>query len=243
MKISVSANYDEMSAAAGSFIIQFLNENVQKRWLCFAAGNSPLGIFKYLVQAFRQGRIHFGAANFVSLDEWVGMDATDSGSCRNTLDKHFFKPLGIAETQIYFFDGKSADLKGECDRMNATLKRRGPLDLILLGLGLNGHLGFNEPGTSSQALCHCSALQTSTREFGQKYFRTKKDLNRGLTLGLKQIGDAKLIVLVVSGRRKAAIVRKLLQEGPTEEIPATALRSHPDCHLFLDREASSEVSL
>ena len=138
--------------------------------LCFAAGETPLGMFAHLEDCIRKGRVNFTDANFISLDEWVGMNGSTNGSCRYNLDRYFFHPLKIKEAQIQFFDGKSSDLFGECERINRYLEFHGPIDMVVLGIGLNGHVGFNEPGSSLDSVSRVVELQDATRKSGQKYF-------------------------------------------------------------------------
>lgn len=231
-----------MSQAAGKIIIEEIKNNPVSL-LTFAAGNTPIGILKFLVQFCRKERNFFKNSFFVSLDEWVGMNGSNVGSCRNTLDSFFFHPMGIDNSQILFFNGKPKNLPRECMRVNRYLEKMGPLDLVLLGVGLNGHIGFNEPGTLEGSECRSVDLQESTQKKGANYFDQNKDLSQGLTLGIKQLMEAKLIILVANGIQKAGILKDLLTKEIGSEIPASFLRRHPNCKVIADKEACSKIEI
>ena len=146
MKTTIWKNYDMLSLAAGKWMIDVLS-TVSSPLMCIAAGNTPLGTFTHIVEFSRKGRLNNINADFISLDEWVGMNGLTNGSCRQTLDRYFFHPLKISEERIHFFDGKAADLFEECAKANRYIESRNSIDLLLLGIGLNGHIGFNEPGS------------------------------------------------------------------------------------------------
>jgi glucosamine-6-phosphate isomerase len=237
LKIKVFDNYNKLSEAAGEYIADRL-ANIPNPLLCFAAGTTPIGILIFLVNAFREDT-HLNRANYIGLDEWLGMNDDDAGSCRNTLDNHFFKPLGIENSRIHFFDGKLENLTDQCNRIDRYLEKNGPLDMILLGIGLNGHIGFNEPGASLDSESRLVDLQNVTQTAGQKYFKEKRSLTQGLTLGMKQILGSKEIIMVATGKKKAKIIYELLNSDTIEVIPAAALLEHPNFTLYLDKEAYS----
>ena len=242
MEITICDNYESMSRLAGSIIM----EEIKKKpfsLVTFAAGNTPNGILRFLVRLCRDQENVFKDAFFVGLDEWVGMDGSDVGSCRNTLDKAFFHPLGINDSQIFFFNGKSTDLSKECDRIAHYLEEMGPLDLALIGIGLNGHVGFNEPGSIESSGCRCVNLKESTQKNGQYYFDLNKDLTRGLTLGIKELMGARSVILVADGSQKAGILKDLMTKEIGPEIPVSFLRRHPNCRVIVDKEACSEIEV
>jgi glucosamine-6-phosphate deaminase len=226
-----------MSRKASDFIIKVIS-NTPNGLLCFAGGNTPIGIYRNLVVAARAGRINFQNCRFVGLDEWFGMDEHDKGSCRYLLDQELFRPLGVREENICFFNGKTFQLWEEYKKVDRFVAEYGPIDLVLLGIGINGHLGFNEPGTPFNCRSHFVELSIATQTAGIKYFDQEKNLGFGITLGLQQILESKTAVLVAGGVEKSPVIKKLLNGDVTEELPATALRLHKNCFLFLDREAA-----
>ena len=237
MRVTVSKNYEELCKKVCNFMIEDF-QKLSSPLLCFAGGETPLGIFKYLIKLVKNGIISFDQTHFISLDEWVDLDASDQGSCRNTLDKYLFGPLNIKKSSIYFFNGKSKDLLQQCLETNRYLENRGPIDLVLLGIGINGHIGFNEPGSTLNSICRLVSLDESTRNIGQKYFNFSRKLNQGITLGLKQILEARTAVLIASGKSKRNIVKTLLKNRETDlSFPVSSLWQHSNCFLFVDEEA------
>ena len=179
--------------------------------------------------------------NFVGLDEWMGMNGTDEGSCRYHLDKQLFHRLKIKESQICFFDGRAKDPELECERVENYISRQGGIDIAIIGLGLNGHVGMNEPGTSPKLRSHVTAIDATTQQSAQKYFKEPRPVTHGLTLGIADLMDAKHIILLVSGEKKAGIARQILEEEISEQLPATVLRSHPGLRIYLDSAAAKEI--
>jgi len=178
---------------------------------------------------------------FVGLDEWIGLDGHDRGSCRALLNELLFGPLGIRMDRIAFFDAKSADLPGECRKIDEWIADWGPIDLVVLGIGMNGHLGFNEPGTRAETLSHAMDLEEVTQSVGTKYFDSGTAPAGGLTIGLGQIMGAKRALLMASGEGKAGIVRRAFSSDSFPEIPASILLRHPRFSLLLDAAAATGV--
>jgi glucosamine-6-phosphate deaminase len=237
MQINVSKNYEELCKEVANFIVDETKE-LPFPLLCLAGGDTPLGVYKNFVELSKSGRADFKNAEFIGLDEWVGLDGSDSGSCRFTLDESLYRPLAIEEPKIHFFDGKATDLTRQCDETNQFLESNGPMDLALLGIGMNGHVGFNEPGSIFDSVCRLVSLDETTQTISQKYFDTEQKLNLGITLGLKQILETRVVVLIASGERKKSIVKKLLDNEKVDlSIPVSSLWQHSNCYFFMD-EAS-----
>jgi galactosamine-6-phosphate isomerase/glucosamine-6-phosphate deaminase len=240
MKISIYDTYDEMSKAAVELIAKQLTIKPDSI-LCFPSGDSPTGMLKHLVDAANDGRIDLSQCFFVGLDEWVGMDENDVGSCKYYLHSNFFSKLNIDPERIILFDAKSADLEDECERINNFISEKGGLDIMMVGIGMNGHLGLNEPGTSFDLYAHRTALDPVTVQVGQKYFQNETKLTEGITLGLKHLCEAKTPVLIASGPKKAAIIAEGLQGSVTTEVPASILQTIPKAIILLDKDAASAL--
>jgi len=238
MNLYVEPNYDKMSRRAAEIIIQQMKKKPNSL-VCMAAGNTPLGTFNHLVKAVENGEVTVDACHFISLDEWVGLDGTDEGSCRQTLDAHFFKPCGIDEQHIHFFDAKGADLQAECDKMDAFIQSHGHIDVLLLGVGMNGHLGFNEPGVSFDTHTHVIELDAVTKQVSAKYFTEQREVQQGITLGIKHMLEAETVILIADGLKKAEIIEKALHGEVTNEVPVSVLQQHPNVYLCLDADAAS----
>ena len=227
-----------MSRAAADLISAYI-KNKPNSLICLASGHSPLGVFQCMVDDVKSGKLNLARCTFVSLDEWVGIAASQKGSCREMMDKDLFVPLSIGEHQIVFFDGMHTDLNGQVDKINDLINANGGLDIMLVGVGMNGHIAMNEPGTSFDSVAHVSALAEETKTVGQKYFDTATQLSRGITLGLKHFRDAKLPILVANGEKKASIVSKILTSSPSESLPASVIQLIDHGIVMLDEAANS----
>ena len=131
---------------------------------------------------------------FLSLDEWVGMNGEDEGSCRFHLNNQLFNPLNVKEDHIGFFDGQEKDLERECDKIENFITGHGGIDIAILGLGMNGHVGMNEPGTSLSLRSHVTELDSLTKKIGQKYFKKEQELSKGITLGLATLHGSPVLL-------------------------------------------------
>lgn len=237
MKITIGESYKEVSAQAANEVVHLMQASTNKV-LCIASGDTPAGLYREMVTKVSNGELDIAGWHFVGLDEWGGMNGSDEGSCRYHLNRQFFQPLKVSEEKICFFDGRAANLEEECSRTENFIQQHGGIDVAILGLGLNGHIGMNEPGTSPRLHSHVSEIDSQTQAVGQKYFTGPRQLTNGLTLGLANLMETKHVILLVSGAHKAAIVKRILEEEVSEHLPATLLRSHPGLHIFLDAEAA-----
>ena len=240
-KISIYPDYALMSSAAAERVIDLMNHKPESV-ICFPSGSSPKGMFDALVRANQNGRVDFSKCIFIGLDEWVGLGAGDDGSCRDLLDRDFLKPIGLRADQIVFFDGKAFDPQAECDRVNKIVESLGGLDLIILGVGMNGHLALNEPGTSWDTYAHISDLDPVTVEVGQKYFNQPTALTRGTTVGIRHILEARAAILLASGASKAPVVQRALAFPVSKDFPATVLQNHLNAEFILDADAAELIS-
>lgn len=208
---------------------------------CIAGGETPLPVMKKLIQLQKTNKIDFSKATFISLDEWIGLDRTTKGSCIQTLEDHLFQPLGLRAEQIKFFDGKATNLTAELTKMNTFVAAYG-IDFILLGLGMNGHIGFNEPGVTTEANAQIVGLDEVTTTVMTKYFNEKLPLTQGITLGFRQILDANQIILMATGEKKAEIVKATIEGEPTSQVPSTILKqAQNEALFFVDRAAGKFI--
>ena len=240
MKIAIYDNYDAMSKAAAELVAQQLAEKPASV-LCVPSGDSPTGTLNYLVEWANEGKIDLSQCHFVGLDEWVGMDENDVGSCKYYLKHNFFDKLNTKLTNVTLFDAKAADLDAECERINNFISSKGGLDVMMVGIGMNGHLGLNEPGTDFDLYAHHSALDPVTVQVGQKYFQQETKLTEGITLGLRHLSEAGKAVLIASGAKKADIIHEGLQGTVSTDIPASILQKLPNAVILLDKNAASQL--
>lgn len=240
MKIQILPDYPTLSKAVADLIIKYIKTK-QDSLICLASGHTPIGVFEELTKAVQSKEVDLSACTFLSLDEWLHIDPTDTGSCLSMLQKDCFVPLGIHDHQIQFFDVAATDMQQECNRINTLIESHGGLDIMLVGVGTNGHIGMNEPGTSFDSYAHVSELAEETKTVGQKYFQQATSLSQGITLGLKHLRESKLPIVMASGEKKAAIMAKGLQGKSTEEFPLSVIHLIPQGFVMLDEEAAKFI--
>jgi glucosamine-6-phosphate isomerase len=237
MRKVVYENYSELSVNTARQIAGIILRKPDAL-LCFPAGETSTGTFSELIRLNREGKISFRNCRIVGLDEWLDIGEMSKENCFSFLKKHLFDHIDYSPENLCFFDGESGKPKQECIKTDNFIKRYGPVDMMLLGAGMNGHLGLNEPGTPFDLYSHIVDIATTTKNVGQKYFSGKVKLERGITLGIRHIMESGTVILQISGRKKADVVNRLLNTEPTPEFPATALKSHDGSWLLLDREAA-----
>jgi glucosamine-6-phosphate deaminase len=237
MKQVIYNDYTELSVKTAEQIAAIINKKPDSL-LCFPAGETSVGTFKHLMELNKTGKVSFKNCKIVGLDEWANLGEMKSENCFSFLKKYFFDHIDYSESNLCFFDGESSDLKKECIKSDEFIKKYGPIEMMLLGAGMNGHLGLNEPGTSFNLYSHIVNLDDTTKTVGQKYFSGKVTLTKGITLGVKYIMEAKTVILQLNGTRKADVVKRLIDSEVTTAFPASALKAHLNSFLLLDKEAA-----
>ncbi|ULQ54889.1 glucosamine-6-phosphate deaminase [Flavihumibacter rivuli] len=238
MQVFIERTYEEISALAASHLEQFMMAS-QHPLICVASGDSPAGLYRQLARDVQEGKISVKDWHFVGLDEWMDMNGEDEGSCRYHLDQQLFGPLQVQAGQVHFFDGRAEDLNKECIDVEHFIRDHHGIDVAVIGLGLNGHIGMNEPGSDPGSRAHIAELAPQTIETAQKYFTRPTTIRGGITLGIATIMESRDIFLLVSGAKKAAIVKQVLEGEISPEVPASLLRNHPGARIYLDRDAAS----
>jgi glucosamine-6-phosphate isomerase len=240
MQINISNTYDEMCTQVLAHLTA-LTATMEEPLICPASGSTPEGLFRQITTLVNNNELDIHDWNFVGLDEWVGMNESDEGSCRYSMNDQLFSPAKVAASRICFFDGRAADLQKECDKAEEFVKQHGGIDIAILGLGMNGHIAMNEPGTDAAIRSHISDIALDTQQVGQKYFSSPKKITQGLTLGMATLMESRHVLLMVNGEKKASIVKEILTAPVSEALPATLFRQHPDLHFFLDKAAASSL--
>lgn len=238
MKVNTYPDYKTLSRSTADLINSYISAK-KNSLVCLASGHTPRGVFECLIEDVKSNRLDLSHCTFVSLDEWVGIPAQTKGSCRDMMNEDFFHPVQIPEVRIEFFDGMATDLNAEVDRINTLISSRGGLDIMLVGIGTNGHIAMNEPGTSFDIFAHISTLADETKEVGQKYFATSTVLNSGITLGLKHFREAKLPILMANGKKKAAIIQETLSSSPVESLPSSVIHLIDHGFVMLDQAGAT----
>jgi len=239
-KLSIDATPEIMAMKVADRFSQCL-EGVKTPLVCPASGTTPAPLYHELVRRHQSGAMDLSAWYFVGLDEWVGMNGGDEGSCRWWLDKDLFLPLGIGEDRICFFDGRSDDLAAQCAATERFIEQRGKMDVVILGIGTNGHIAMNEPGTDVMAGSRVVSLHPTTQTVGQKYFTTQTVLEKGVSLGLGTIREARHIFLLATGEHKASIIQQALEGPVNADVPASLLRDHPGLEVWIDEGAAGRL--
>lgn len=238
MDLNIFKDYATLSAQAAGDILESV-KNKPPAVLCLAAGDTPRLTYELLAKRAVEESVDFSQCTFIALDEWVGIPPQNEGSCQYFLKTLLFDPLQISPGQTHLFDALSKDLAGECAKMNRAVAGKGGIDLMLVGVGMNGHIGFNEPGIPVAQYAHVVDLDATTQSVGQKYFTQPEVLKKGITLGLQHLLEARRVLLVASGAKKAEIIKKAI-EGPIDtQVPASIIRQHPHGVVLLDEDAAS----
>lgn len=238
MKTIRFRNYEELSAYTANEIATAIKQKPTLS-LCMASGHTPALTAELLAKQLLAEAIDYSQITFLGLDEWVGMPPANEGSCHYFFKTKLFEPLQLEPSQYFLFDALAGNLEAECKKMDAVIAERGGIDMMLVGIGMNGHIGFNEPGTLFDKLCHVAELDDTTKTVGQKYFKENTVLQRGITIGLGHLLNAKKVFLQANGKRKAAVIQKTVEGEITESFPASIMQQHSNGFVLFDEEAAS----
>ena len=239
MELKVFKDHNEQSAAVAEMIIDCVKTKPDAL-LCFATGDSPKLAYQLMATKAIKENIDFSRCFMIGLDEWIGIPPGNTGSCHWFLHEYLFKPMNIDQSQIHLFNAFPKNEKEECRKMNKLIAVNG-IDLMVVGIGMNGHIGFNEPGADINSLAHIAALEETTKTIGQKYFQDKVTIDKGITVGLKQVMEAEKLLMLANGKKKALVVKRVVQESISTDFPATLIQQHKNGYLMIDSEAASEL--
>ena len=237
MKLIRTENYAEMSLEAGKIIVDKITSNPSLT-LGLATGSTPKGVYDYLIKEHEASGTSYQQVKSVNLDEYIGLKAQDPNSYHYFMRKNLFNHLDISENHTHIPNGAAGDLEQECHRYERLIKELEGVDLQLLGIGQNGHIGFNEPGTPFSSRTHIVTLAKNTREANSRFFNSLEEVpTHAITMGIASILESKEILLLVSGERKAEALLKFMNGEISEEFPASALKYHQNVTVIADREA------
>lgn len=239
MRIIVTKDYNDMSRKAANIIsAQIITK--PDCVLGLATGSSPVGAYKTLVDWYKKGDLDFSEVTTVNLDEYRGLTHSNDQSYYYFMNDNLFSHVNIDPAHTHIPDGTEPDAQKACDDFEAIVKNCGGIDLQLLGLGHNGHIGFNEPAEDFPKFTHCVDLTESTIQANARFFDKPEDVpTQAYTMGIGTIMRAKRILLIASGKDKAAIVKEALFGPVRPQVPASILQLHPDVTVVLDEEAAS----
>lgn len=239
MQLIQAKDYDDMSRKAANII----SAQVILKPDCvlgLATGSTPLGTYGNLIEWYKKGDLDFSKVSSVNLDEYRGLPADNDQSYRYFMKTNLFDQVNIDQSKTYVPDGMEPDSGTACRNHDNIIKEMGGIDLQLLGLGLNGHIGFNEPASEFPKGTHCVDLTQSTIEANSRFFASIDDVpTQAYTMGIQSIMLAKKILIIASGANKAEIIAKAFLGPVTPEVPASILQMHPDVTLVADEAALS----
>ncbi len=237
MKVIIVENYDAMSKKAFELVTEVVKAKPDAV-LGLATGSTPIGMYKYMIEDHKKNGTSYMQVKTVNLDEYVGLDANSDQSYAYFMRDNLFNHIDIDIANTNIENGKATDTDVECARYNAVLAEL-QQDVQVLGIGSNGHIAFNEPGTPFGSVTHVVDLQESTIKDNSRLFASIDDVPRqAFTMGLKNIMNAKKIVLMANGANKAKAVYDLINGEVTEKVPASILQLHNDCTLIVEKSAA-----
>ena len=243
MKIYKAKDYKDMIRKAANII----SAQVIMKPNCvlgLATGSTPIGTYDQLVEWYNKGDLDFSEVTTVNLDEYKGLPRTNDQSYYYFMHQHLFDRVNIDPERTNVPNGMEPDAEKECGRYEELIRSLGGVDLQLLGLGHNGHIGFNEPGEAFEKETHCVDLTESTIEANKRFFASADDVpKQAYTMGIKTIMQAKKILIVVNGENKADIVERAFFGPVTPEVPASILQLHNDVTLVGDEEALAKIEI
>ena len=239
MKVIIGT-YEDMSKQIAELFIEQIN-NKPNSVLGLATGTSPIDVYKNLIKAYDEGRVSFRQVATFNLDEYIGLEGTHEQSYRYFMNKYLFNNIDIDKNKTHVLKGTGnyLDYAAQYDDEIASF---GGIDLQILGIGSDGHIAFNEPGTPFDSLTHVAELTEQTIRDNSRLFNDISEVpTKAVTMGLKSIMNARKIVLIATGKNKAQAIYNLLKGPKTEEIPCSILQDHPDCTIYVDEDAYSLV--
>lgn len=227
---------EDLSRRAAELVIDELKQK-KNLLLGAATGSTPSGLYSRLAEAAETTPGLFSAIRIMKLDEWLGLSMDDPATCETYIRTHLLQPLKISDDRYLTFHSNPISPTAECRAINDMFDTHGPIDVCILGIGVNGHIAFNEPAGSLTPHAHIATLTQSSQHHPMVAGRGGNPPTSGLTLGMTDIFRSRMILLLISGSAKKAITRDLLSQNITTALPASLLWLHPNAICLIDREA------
>lgn len=241
MRIIVAENYEEMSKKAADIVasqIILKPESV----VGLATGGTPVGFYKELIEIYRSGKFSFKNIKTFNLDEYYGLDSNNPQSYHYYMMENLFNHIDINLENVNIPCGTAENIAVECENYEVKIKVAGGIDIQVLGIGTNGHIGFNEPDIKFEARTHLVNLDEETIEANSRFFNSVEEVPKSaISMGIKTIMHARKIVLLASGSEKAKVIKGMISGHITPDLPASILQLHPDVALILDKDAAAEL--
>lgn len=240
MNIHIYESKSDIDEVVSEILIEQVKRN-PKSVLGLATGSTPLGVYAKLIEDYKENKTDYSHVVTVNLDEYIGLKKDHPESYYSFMHKNLFDHINLSEKHINLPDGLSSNPAEACNLYNKILVKHNP-DIQLLGLGANGHIGFNEPGTSFESTTHIVELTKETREANARFFNHIGEVpTHAITMGIKSIMAAKRIILIAVGEQKAAAVKAMISGKMDKSLPASILQDHADVDIYLDRAAASQL--
>ncbi len=241
IQLIVKQNYQEISDAAFAVVRRIVTDN-PRAVLGLATGSSPIGLYQNMIADHRRNGTSYAQVTTVNLDEYIGLGAQDDQSYVYFMHDNLFNHIDVKEENVHLPNGMAQDTAAECARYTALLAQLRQ-DVQVLGIGANGHIGFNEPGTSFDSTTNIVKLKDKTRLDNARFFQSLDEVpTHAITMGIANVMNAKKILLVANGENKADAVRAMIEGEITTECPASILQKHPDVVVIVDEAAASKLS-
>ena len=230
-------DYEALSRAAADILFQTVQKN-PNAVLVLATGGSPKLAYRLFCEKVLQSNTDISGVTFVKLDEWIGLSADDEATCEVFLQRELIRPLGVAESRFIHFNPEATDSKAECVRFRAAYAALKQVDLVVLGIGKNGHLGLNEPSDNLCGSVHTVTLAEKTKTH-EMLTHTEASVTQGITMGLKEIFEGEKVMLLAAGAEKEHLCPYLTDDSISTQVPFTLLKLHRDCVCIADQTAFS----
>jgi glucosamine-6-phosphate deaminase len=243
MEVFVYKQYEEMSKAAAQEVVDVLNAK-PNAVLGMATGSTPLGVYQELVKMHRRGEVDFSHVTTFNLDEYVGLPITHEQSYHRFMHENFFRHINIPAQNIHIPSGTTTNYRAFCDWYEKRIVECGGIDLQIVGIGSDGHIAFNEPGSSLSSRTRLKTLAKQTIDDNARFFERREDVPiYAITMGVGTIMEARQILLLANGEKKADAVAAAVEGSVTAMITASALQMHPNTKAFLDESAASKLKM
>jgi glucosamine-6-phosphate deaminase len=241
VRIVIAKDYYELSKKAANLLASQITLKPNSV-LGLATGSTPMGAYNELIRIYKEGNISFSEVMTFNLDEYYGLDKENTQSYYYFMMENLFKHVNMNKNNIYIPDGRAKDISNECIEYEHKIMQAGGIDLQLLGIGRNGHIGFNEPDVKFEAQTHLVTLDEDTIEANSRFFTAMEDVpRRAISMGIKTIMHSRKIILLANGEEKAETINNMINGKITPELPASVLQLHPDVVVLLDEKAASRL--
>lgn len=238
IKVMICEDYDTVSQKAAAILAGVISLRPDCA-LGLATGSSPVGMYRELVKKYESGELDFSQVRSYNLDEYYPIDPENDQSYHSFMDTHLFRHVNMESANVHMPSGSARDIQAACEAYEVMLAEAGGIDIQVLGIGQNGHIGFNEPAEAFDGRTHLVDLQESTIKANSRFFEKEDVPRQAITMGVGSIIRARRILMMANGDAKAEAIAAALEGPITPRVPASALQLHPDVTVIIDQEAAA----